>query len=164
MAFLTNIFGDPNQRVVRGLDGLVKRINALEPSLQALAPADFPKRTKTLYERHTKGESLDDLLPEAFALVREAARRTLGQRHFDAQLLGGIILHQGKISEMRTGEGKTLVATLPAYLNAVAGKGVPQRSFSLLLSSGSRKRKERFRSKNFFSSEETDLFSTAASL
>ncbi len=124
MAFFTKIFGDPNQRVVGSLQDTVKRINALEPAMQALENSDFPKRTKALYDRHTKGESLDDLLPEAFALVREAARRTLGQRHFDMQLLGGIILHQGKIAEMRTGEGKTLVATLPSYLNAIAGKGV----------------------------------------
>ena len=124
MAFLTKLFGDPNQRAVHSMDGIVARINALEPGVAKLADADFPQRTKDLYDRHTKGESLDDLLPEAFALVREAARRTLGQRHFDVQLMGGIILHQGKIAEMRTGEGKTLVSTLPAYLNAIAGKGV----------------------------------------
>jgi preprotein translocase subunit SecA len=124
MAFLSSIFGDANARVVKTLQPLVERINALETKVKDLPDTAFPEQTKKLYDRHTKGESLDDLLPEAFALVREAAWRTLGQRHFDVQLMGGIILHQGKIAEMRTGEGKTLVATLPCYLNALAGKGV----------------------------------------
>ena len=124
MALFSKIFGDPNRRVVSTLQPLVDKINALEPEAKKLSDREFPERTKTLYNRFSKGESLDDLLPEAFALVREAARRTIGQRHFDVQLLGGIVLHQGKISEMRTGEGKTLVATLPAYLNAIAGTGV----------------------------------------
>ncbi len=102
----------------------VALINKLEPELEALADADFPLRTQALKERLTKGESLDDLLPEAFALVREAAKRTLGKRHYDVQLIGGMVLHEGRIAEMRTGEGKTLVATLPTYLNALTGSGV----------------------------------------
>jgi preprotein translocase subunit SecA len=124
MAILSSIFGDANARVVKTLQPLVERINSLESKVQKLPDSAFPEQTKKLYGRHSKGESLDELLPEAFALVREAAKRTLGQRHFDVQLTGGIILHQGKIAEMRTGEGKTLVATLPCYLNALAGKGV----------------------------------------
>src|SRR5512141_694167 len=116
MALLTSIFGDPNARVIKTLQPLVDQVNALEIKVKELPDAAFPEQTKKLYDRHTKGESLDDLLPEAFALVREAAKRTLGQRHFDVQLMGGIILHQGKISEMKTGEGKTLVATLACYL------------------------------------------------
>ncbi|MFA6473887.1 MAG: preprotein translocase subunit SecA [Patescibacteria group bacterium] len=124
MALLQKLFGDPNARAVKGLQAQVERINALEPEVQKLKDADFPEKTKALYNRFSKGESLDDLLPEAFALVREAGKRTIKQRHFDVQLLGGIVLHQGKIAEMRTGEGKTLVATLPVYLNALTGKGV----------------------------------------
>ncbi|MDP2789926.1 MAG: preprotein translocase subunit SecA [bacterium] len=124
MALFSKIFGDANARVVNTLQPQVERINALEPEVNKLLDTDFPEQTKKLYDRHSKGESLDELLPQAFALVREAAYRTIGQRHFDVQLMGGIILHQGKIAEMRTGEGKTLVATLPCYLNAIAGKGV----------------------------------------
>lgn len=124
MALFSKIFGDANARVVQSLQSLVVRISALEAGIKKLPDSAFPAQTKKLYDRHTKGESLDDLLPEAFALVREAAWRTIRQRHFDVQLVGGIILHQGKIAEMRTGEGKTLVATLPCYLNAIAGKGV----------------------------------------
>ncbi|MEK7640196.1 MAG: preprotein translocase subunit SecA [Patescibacteria group bacterium] len=124
MALFSKIFGDANARVVNSLQPLVERINALEPEMKKLSDSAFPEQTKKLYDRHSKGESLDELLPQAFALVREAAFRTIGQRHFDVQLMGGIILHQGKIAEMRTGEGKTLVATLPCYLNAIAGKGV----------------------------------------
>lgn len=103
---------------------MVERINALEPEMQKLSPADFPKKTKELKKQIANGETLETILPEAFALVREAAKRTLGQRHFDVQLLGGIVLHKGQIAEMRTGEGKTLTATLAAYLNALEGKGV----------------------------------------
>lgn len=124
MAILSKIFGDPNKRVVDGLRSIVDKVNQHEPAMQKLADSAFPEFTKTLYNRFSKGETLDELLPEAFALVREAARRTIGQRHFDVQIIGGIVLHQGKIAEMRTGEGKTLVATLPAYLNAVSGNGV----------------------------------------
>ena len=100
------------------------RINALEPALEKLADEELKARTPWLKERLASGEDLDDLLHDAFATVREAAKRTLGQRHFDVQLLGGIVLHRGMISEMKTGEGKTLVATLPVYLNALAGSGV----------------------------------------
>lgn len=103
---------------------MVAKINDLESTLSGLAPEDFPVRTALLKDRLVKGESLDNILPEAFALVREASKRTLGQRHYDVQLIGGIVLHQGKIAEMRTGEGKTLVATLPTYLNALVGNGV----------------------------------------
>ncbi|MEM7570927.1 MAG: preprotein translocase subunit SecA, partial [Pseudomonadota bacterium] len=118
------IFGSANDRYVRSLGKYVKAINALEDEVAALSDEDLKARTPWLRERHDAGESLDDLLPEAFATVREAAKRTLGQRHYDVQLVGGIVLHRGEISEMRTGEGKTLVATLAVYLNALAGKGV----------------------------------------
>ncbi|MBM3517794.1 MAG: preprotein translocase subunit SecA [Alphaproteobacteria bacterium] len=118
------LFGTLNQRTLRGLDRHVAAINALEPSLEALSDEQFKIRTAELRARLTNGTVLDDLLEDAFATVREAAKRTLGQRHFDVQLLGGMVLHQGRISEMRTGEGKTLVATLPVYLNALTGKGV----------------------------------------
>ncbi len=118
------IFGSANDRAVKALRKTVDRINALEPEVEKLSDEELRARTPAFRERLEKGESLDDLLPEAFATVREAARRTLGQRHFDVQLMGGIVLHQGKIAEMKTGEGKTLVATLPCYLNALTGKGV----------------------------------------
>jgi preprotein translocase subunit SecA len=121
---ITSIFGSRNSRVVRQLGKIVSRINALESEYSSLADSAFPEKTLALKNRYTEGVPLDDLLPEAFALVREASKRTLGMRHFDVQLIGGIVLHQGKISEMRTGEGKTLVATLPACLNALTGKGV----------------------------------------
>jgi preprotein translocase subunit SecA len=124
MQFLKKIFGDENTRAVKALRPLVEQINALEPEAAGLAAESFPGKTGSLKARLEKGESLDDLLPEAFALAREAAKRTLGERHYDVQLIGGITLHEGKIAEMRTGEGKTLVATLPAYLNALSGKGV----------------------------------------
>jgi preprotein translocase subunit SecA len=122
--FLTKIFGSRNQRLLRQYQKLVDAANAFEPKMTALADADFPGVTAGFRERLAKGETLDQLLPEAFAAVREAARRRLGMRHFDVQFVGGISLHQGKIAEMRTGEGKTLVATLPVYLNALPGKGV----------------------------------------
>jgi preprotein translocase subunit SecA len=118
------IFGSANDRYVKGLDKIVKAINALEPELEKLPDAELAARTNWLKERLGKGETLDDILPEAFATVREAAKRTLGQRHFNVQLVGGIVLHRGMISEMKTGEGKTLVATLAVYLNALEGKGV----------------------------------------
>jgi preprotein translocase subunit SecA len=124
MAFLDNFFSGRSQKVPSSWASLVERINALEPELEKLSPEDFPKKTESLKARLEKGEELNDLLPEAYALVREASKRTLGQRHFDVQLLGGIAMHNGGIAEMRTGEGKTLVATLPIYLNALAGKGV----------------------------------------
>ena len=119
-----HFFGTSNDRIVRKQQPQVAAINALEPSLERLSNDELRARTAVFKERIAKGETLDSLLNEAFATVREAAKRTLGQRHFDVQLMGGMILHQGKIAEMKTGEGKTLVSTLPAYLNALAGKGV----------------------------------------
>src|SRR6187551_999125 len=104
MSFLKNLFGDKNASYIRSLQPVVEKINTLEESVSVLAPEDFPKKTQALKERFAQGESLDDLLPEAFALVREASKRTLGQRQYDVQLIGGIALHQGKIAEMRTGE------------------------------------------------------------
>lgn len=122
--FLKTIFGDEAKKYLKTIQPLVKKINDLEATVTDLPNEAFPTKTAELKARLEKGESLDNILPEAFALVREASKRTLGQRHYDVQLIGGIVLHQGKISEMRTGEGKTLVATLPAYLNALTGKGV----------------------------------------
>jgi len=121
--WLTRIFGSRNQRLVSQYNGLVKKINAFEPAIQALSDADLAAKTVQFREQFAAGKTLDDLLAEAFAVVREASRRTLGLRHFDVQLIGGMVLNNGKIAEMRTGEGKTLVATLPAYLNALPGKG-----------------------------------------
>ncbi|MDZ4736097.1 MAG: preprotein translocase subunit SecA [Rhodospirillaceae bacterium] len=118
------LFGSANERYLKGLDKLVAEINAKEAELKSLDDEALRARTVSLRERHQAGESLEDLLPDAFATVREAAVRTLGQRHFDVQLMGGIVLHRGMIAEMRTGEGKTLVATLAAYLNALSGEGV----------------------------------------
>jgi preprotein translocase subunit SecA len=118
------LFGSPNDRKVKSVGPLVARINALEAETQALSADGLKERTRALQARAQGGESLDDLLPEAFATCREGARRALGLRAFDVQLMGGIFLHQGNIAEMKTGEGKTLVATFPAYLNALAGKGV----------------------------------------
>ncbi len=120
---LQKIFGGSNEKEVRRLWKIVEQINALEEQMEALARADFPEITARLKERLSRGESLEELLPEAFALVREAAKRTVGLRPYDVQLLGGIVLHQGRIAEMKTGEGKTLVATMPAYLNSLNGKG-----------------------------------------
>jgi preprotein translocase subunit SecA len=121
---LTKVFGSQNERQLKRLRPLVEQINSLEPSRQALSDNDLQAQTAGFKMRLEKGEPLDDLLPEAFATVREASRRKLNMRHFDVQLIGGVVLHQGKIAEMKTGEGKTLVATLPAYLNALTGKGV----------------------------------------
>ncbi|TYO88246.1 preprotein translocase subunit SecA [Oceanicella actignis] len=118
------IFGTANDRKVKSMMKTVQRINALEPEIEALSDEALRGKTDEFKARLAKGETLDGLLPEAFAVVREAARRALGLRPFDVQLIGGIVLHQGKIAEMKTGEGKTLVATLPAYLNALTGKGV----------------------------------------
>jgi len=123
-AITRSIFGSHNDRAVKQLRRKVPTIDALEADLKKLSDAELAARTPMLRERIEKGESLDDILPEAFATVREAAVRTLGQRHFPVQLIGGMVLHQGRISEMKTGEGKTLVSTLPAYLNALSGKGV----------------------------------------
>jgi preprotein translocase subunit SecA len=121
---LAGIFGSRNQRLLKGYGKFVKQINALEDQVSALDEAAMKARTAELKAEVANGKALAEVLPEAFALVREAARRTLGMRHFDVQLIGGMALHEGKIAEMRTGEGKTLVATLPAYLNALSGKGV----------------------------------------
>jgi len=114
---------DSNERELKRLQPLVARINALEPEFERLSDAELRSKTDQFKARYQKGEKLDNLLPEAFAAVREAAKRTIGQRHFDVQLMGGIVLHQGKIAEMKTGEGKTLVATLPLYLNSLTGQG-----------------------------------------
>ena len=119
------IFGSKNDRYLRRLRPIVARINALEPQMQELADEDFAQRMAEYRQQVQAGErTLDDLLPEVFALVREASRRVMGMRHYDVQLVGGIVLHRGKIAEMKTGEGKTLVATLPVALNALSGKGV----------------------------------------
>ncbi len=121
---LHRLFGSANERYVKSLNKEIQQINALEPAVAALSDEDLKARTAWLKGRLENGETLDDILPDAFATVREAAKRTIGQRHFDVQLIGGIVLHRGKIAEMRTGEGKTLVATLAVYLNALSGKGV----------------------------------------
>ena len=121
---LQKIFGSKNERELDRLKPLVQAINELEPAFMKLNDSQLQAKTGEFRERLSRGETLDDLLAEAFAAVREASRWTLGQRHFDVQLIGGIVLHQGKIAEMKTGEGKTLAATLPVYLNALSGKGV----------------------------------------
>ena len=121
---LTKVFGSQNERELKRLQPLVDQINALEPAIQALNDEELKAQTAVFKQRIEQGETLDDILPEAFATVRETSVRTLEMRHFDSQLIGGIVLHQGKIAEMKTGEGKTLAATLPAYLNALSGKGV----------------------------------------
>src|SRR5829696_6813125 len=136
--FLTRLFGSSNQRFLKSILPLVEKINSLEPSVKALSDAELRERTAAFKEqvkravgdtkdkaerKRREREALDEILPEAFAIVREASVRTTGMRHFDVQMIGGIVLHQGKIAEMRTGEGKTLVATLPAYLNALIGRG-----------------------------------------
>jgi preprotein translocase subunit SecA len=121
---LRRVFGTPNDRFIKSLQGAIDAINAAEPDLAPLSDDDLKARTDWLRQRLADGETLDDILVDAFATIREAGKRTLGQRHFDVQLIGGMVLHQGKISEMKTGEGKTLVATLAVYLNALEGKGV----------------------------------------
>ena len=121
---LTSVFGSRNERLLKQLGGIVKKINALEPKMEALSDTELQAKTPEFQQRIQDGESLDKILPEAFAVCREASRRVLGMRHYDVQMVGGMILHMGKIAEMRTGEGKTLVATLAVYLNALAGKGV----------------------------------------
>ena len=121
---LAKVVGTQNDRELKRLRPLVAQINALEPSIQPLSDEQLRGKTAEFRQRLASGETLDDLLPEAFAVVREAGRRVLNMRHFDVQLIGGAVLHKGKIAEMKTGEGKTLVATLPAYLNALEGKGV----------------------------------------
>jgi preprotein translocase subunit SecA len=121
---LTKVFGSQQKRDVKKMSPLVDEINQREPEIEALSDAELKAKTAELRGRHEAGESLDDLLVEAFAVAREAARRTVGMRPFDVQLMGGVVLHRGRIAEMKTGEGKTLMATMPVYLNALAGKGV----------------------------------------
>ena len=136
---LTKVFGTSNERAVKRMLPMVREINALEPAMQQLTDEQMRAKTQEFRARiaervsgiedkderyNAERDVLDQILPEAFALVREAGRRVLGMRHFDVQLIGGMVLHQGKIAEMKTGEGKTLVATLPCYLNALAGRGV----------------------------------------
>src|SRR5450432_2945683 len=123
-ALLAKIFGTQNERDVKAMLPTVAAINALEPQMRELSDIDLAAKTIEFKERLAQGATLDDLLIEAFAVVREGGRRILNMRHFDVQLIGGMVLHQGKIAEMKTGEGKTLVATLPCYLNALSGKGV----------------------------------------
>jgi preprotein translocase subunit SecA len=124
MSFLNKIFGDSSSRIAGQYQSTIEKINKLEPQFEAFSNEELKGKTQEFKERLQKGETLDDLLPEAFAAVREAAKRTIGQRHFDVQLIGGMVLHQGRIAEMKTGEGKTLAATLAVYLNALEGKGV----------------------------------------
>jgi len=124
MGILSKIFGDPNERELKKLQPTIEKINSFEPELEKLSDEELKEKTVEFKERFKKGETLDDLLAEVFALVREAAKRTLNQRHFDVQLIGGMVLHQGKIAEMKTGEGKTLASTLALYLNALKGEGV----------------------------------------
>ena len=121
---LKKVFGSRNDRLIKQYSAVVRQINALEAGISALSDEALRAKTDEFRARVAQGETLDALLPEAFAVVREAGKRVLNMRHFDVQLIGGMVLHNGKIAEMRTGEGKTLVATLPAYLNALSGKGV----------------------------------------
>ena len=121
---LAKVIGTQNEREIKRLRPLVAEINALEPQIQALTDEQLRAKTDEFKTRVAAGESLDDVLVEVFAVVREAGKRVLNMRHFDVQLIGGMVLHKGRIAEMKTGEGKTLVATLPAYLNALEGKGV----------------------------------------
>ncbi|MDX9913814.1 MAG: preprotein translocase subunit SecA, partial [Candidatus Moranbacteria bacterium] len=123
MKFFKKIFGS-NEREIKKLQPIVEKINSWEEKISQLTDEELKAKTTEFKERIKKGESLDSLLPEAFAVVREASKRITGERHYDVQLLGGIVLHQGKIAEMKTGEGKTLTSTLPIYLNALEGKGV----------------------------------------
>ncbi len=124
LGFIQKLLGNKNAKEIKRIRSIVEEINGLEPSLLSLSDTSLRAKTEEFKERLAKGETLDDILPEAFAVVREASKRVLGMRHFDVQMIGGIVLHRGNIAEMRTGEGKTLVATLPVYLNALSGKGV----------------------------------------
>ena len=124
MGLITKIVGTHSEREVKRVIPIVDKIEALEPQMEALSDEELRGKTDEFKSRLAEGETLDDILPEAYAVVREASKRTIGLRHFRVQLMGGVILHQGRITEMRTGEGKTLVSTLPAYLNALTGKGV----------------------------------------
>ena len=124
LGFIQKLLGNKNAKEIKRIRSIVEEINGLEPSLLSLSDTSLRAKTEEFKERLAKGETLDDILPEAFAVVREASKRVLGMRHFDVQMIGGIVLHRGNIAEMRTGEGKTLVSTLPVYLNALSGKGV----------------------------------------
>ena len=128
MLNIGNIIGkfikNSSQRELDDLKLIIRKINELEPKIEEMSNENFPKKTAEFKSRVKNGTSLKEIMPEAFACVREAARRTLGERHYDVQLMGGVILHQGKIAEMKTGEGKTLVSTLPVYLNSLTGNGV----------------------------------------
>ena len=135
LKFLKNMW-DTNQKELNRIAPLVARINELEAEFVRLSDQELKNKTTEFKARVQKGESLDALLPEAFATVREAAKRTLGQRHYDVQLIGGIVLHQGKIAEMKTGDGKTLSATLPAYLNALTGRGYTSQRSMIIWRSG----------------------------
>src|SRR5678815_225264 len=121
---LRKFVGSRNEREIKKIQPVVEAVNALEPKISSLSDTELQARTPEFKQRLQNGASLDEILPEAFAVAREAGKRILNMRHFDVQLIGGVALHQGRIAEMKTGEGKTLVATLPAYLNALDGKGV----------------------------------------
>ena len=122
--YLTKVFGSKNERELKKLHPMLEQVNALEPKIQAMSDEQLRAQTGLFRQRYERGEPLEELLPEAFATVREGSVRALKMRHFDCQIIGGMVLHHGKIAEMKTGEGKTLVATLPSYLNALSGKGV----------------------------------------
>ena len=124
MGLLSKVIGTHSEREVKRVIPIVDKIEGMEPEMEKLSDEELKAKTPEFKKRLEAGETLDDILPEAYAVVREASRRTIGLRHFRVQLIGGVILHQGRITEMRTGEGKTLVSTLPAYLNALEGKGV----------------------------------------
>ncbi|NLP30317.1 MAG: preprotein translocase subunit SecA, partial [Clostridiales bacterium] len=124
MGLLEKIFGDLNTKELKKIEKIVDQIEALEPEMSQKSDEELRGMTDIFKQRLAQGETLDDILPEAFAVVRETASRVLGMRHFRVQLMGGVVLHQGRIAEMKTGEGKTLVATLPVYLNALEGRGV----------------------------------------
>ena len=121
---MTALFGSQSERDIKAIKPLVEKVNAKEPWAAALSAEDFPKQTQILKDRLKNGETLDDILPEAFALAREAAKRVLGERHYDVQIMGSLVLHSGRITEMKTGEGKTLMCLPAAYLNSLSGKGV----------------------------------------
>src|SRR3990167_2422717 len=124
MSILKKIFGDPNKKELLSAQPSVEQINAIESTYEKMSDDELRAQTEVFKQQYKDGKTLEDILPDAFACVREAAKRVLGMRHFDVQLLGGLFLHRGEVVEMRTGEGKTLVATLPVYLNALTGKGV----------------------------------------
>src|SRR4030043_66782 len=123
-SLIKKIVGSKNERELKRIQPLIDQINQTEPKISRLSDDQLRAKTLEFKERIERGESIEEILPEAFAVVRETAKRTLGERHYDVQLIGGIVLHEGRIAEMATGEGKTLVSTLPAYLNALTGKGV----------------------------------------